>query len=204
MAIIELDNYRDKYLKSGRVGALLVDHFFASLHELVHLVRPRPNSVLEVGAGDGYSTQRIVRMLSGAASLEASELRAEGVLATRQLNPDVPVQQESVYQLNRGDKSFDLVVCLEVFEHLDDPGRALCEIARVARHAAVISVPREPLWRALNVSRGKYLADLGNTPGHVQHWSAASFGKFVSSSFNVLAVRKPIPWTMMLLEPHTR
>ena len=36
-------------------------------------------------------------------------------------------------------------------------------------------MPREPLWRGLNMARGAYLKDLGNTPGHVNHWSKRSF-----------------------------
>jgi hypothetical protein len=30
-------------------------------------------------------------------------------------------------------------------------------------------VPREPIWRIGNMARGRYLGDLGNTPGHIQH-----------------------------------
>ena len=37
--------------------------------------------------------------------------------------------------------------------------------------ALLVSVPREPLWRGLNMARGAYMRDLGNTPGHVNHWS---------------------------------
>ena len=39
----------------------------------------------------------------------------------------------------------------------------------------LVCVPREPLWRGLNMARGAYLKDLGNTPGHLNHWSKRSF-----------------------------
>ena len=51
------------------------------------------------------------------------------------------------------------------------PEATLAEMARVARRHLLVSVPREPLWRGLNMARGAYLRDLGNTPGHVNHWS---------------------------------
>ena len=63
----------------------------------------------------------------------------------------------------------------EVLEHLEDTEAAVNVLAQIATPYLVVSVPREPLWRILNLARGAYLKDLGNTPGHVQHWSTASF-----------------------------
>ena len=40
--------------------------------------------------------------------------------------------------------------------------------------------PREPLWRGLNIARGAYLKDLGNTPGHLNHWSKRGFVALLS------------------------
>ena len=43
----------------------------------------------------------------------------------------------------------------------------------VSAHASI--VPREPVWRVLNVARGRYVRWLGNPPGHIQHFSRAAF-----------------------------
>jgi hypothetical protein len=83
-------------------------------------------------------------------------------------------------------------------EHLDDPGAALETVGRLASPWAIVSVPREPLWRTLNLGRLKYVRDLGNTPGHLQHWSRRSFLRFLEARLNVVAVRSPLPWTMAL------
>ena len=48
---------------------------------------------------------------------------------------------------------------------------SLAEIRRVTTSHALLSVPREPIWRMLNFLRGKYWSSGGNTPGHLQHWS---------------------------------
>src|SRR3712207_8488836 len=45
------------------------------------------------------------------------------------------------------------------------PEHTVAEMARVADGHLLVSVPREPLWRMLNVARGAYVKDLGNTPG---------------------------------------
>ena len=75
----------------------------------------------------------------------------------------------------------------------------MAEMARVARRHLLVSVPREPLWRALNVARGAYLRDLGNTPGHVNHWSKRSFAALLARHGEVEQVRSPFPWTMLLV-----
>jgi ubiquinone/menaquinone biosynthesis C-methylase UbiE len=110
----------------------------------------------------------------------------------------VQISQESIYELNRADGSFDMVVCLEVLEHLKDPVAALRELLRVSRRDVILSVPREPLWCWLNMMRGKYWASGGNTPGHIQHWSKSAFARFVGKICSVQSVATPLPWTVIL------
>ena len=98
--------------------------------------------------------------------------------------------------------AFDLVMAIEVLEHVHDPVAALAEFVRVSRGRLVLSVPREPIWRVANMARGKYLADLGNTPGHVQHWSRRTFVELVGSQLEVVNVSTPFPWTMIEARPH--
>jgi hypothetical protein len=92
----------------------------------------------------------------------------------------------------------ELVICCEVLEHLDDPERALDVLAELARPWLIASVPREPLWRALNLLRLSYVRDLGNTPGHLNHWSERGFVRFLTRRFEVVEVVNPLPWTMAL------
>jgi 2-polyprenyl-3-methyl-5-hydroxy-6-metoxy-1,4-benzoquinol methylase len=93
------------------------------------------------------------------------------------------------------------VIGLEVLEHIPHPERALADIARVCRGTAILSVPREPIWRIGNMARGRYVGDLGNTPGHVNHWSARSFERFVATELTVHDTAKPLPWTMVRAAP---
>ncbi len=85
-----------------------------------------------------------------------------------------------------------------MLEHLDDPDAALARIAALARPWMLVSVPREPLWRALNLARFAYLGELGNTPGHVNHWSRRRFLGWLGERVEVIEARSPLPWTMAL------
>jgi 2-polyprenyl-3-methyl-5-hydroxy-6-metoxy-1,4-benzoquinol methylase len=139
-------------------------------------------------------------MLPASVSLRAGDLDDRLVAAAARANPDVPVRRESVYQLPHAGGAFDLVFCLEVLEHMDDPAAALSELCRVCRRYLVLSVPREPLWRVLNMARLKYLSRLGATPGHIQSWSRGGFVRWAGRSCRVLDVRNPVPFTIVLAE----
>jgi SAM-dependent methyltransferase len=97
------------------------------------------------------------------------------------------------------DGEFDLASAIEVLEHVPDPEHTLAEMARVARGHLLVSVPREPLWRALNLARGAYVRRLGDTPGHVNHWSKRAFVGLLGRHGEVIEARSPFPWTMLLV-----
>ena len=94
--------------------------------------------------------------------------------------PNLEFRAEEATALSFADGEFDLATAIEVLEHVPEPEATLAEMARVARRGLLVSVPREPLWRGLNMARGAYLRDLGNTPGHVNHWSKRGFVSLLS------------------------
>jgi 2-polyprenyl-3-methyl-5-hydroxy-6-metoxy-1,4-benzoquinol methylase len=111
---------------------------------------------------------------------------------------EIDFEPVPVEELDPGRHAAELIVCCEVLEHLEDPERALDVLASLARPWLLASVPREPLWRALNLARLSYVSELGNTPGHLNHWSKAGFVRFLTRRFEVVEVRSPTPWTMVL------
>ena len=174
-------NFRDKYEKAGAIGGLLIDRFYAAVGRLAATLDPAPRTAFEVGAGEGFSTTYLRRLLPTGCAIDSSEHDATLLARARARNPGIGFEQQSVYALTRPTASVDLVICLEVLEHLEDPARGLAELARVAGRALIVSVPNEPLWRALNCARGKYLGALGNTPGHLQHWTPWAFERLVAT-----------------------
>jgi ubiquinone/menaquinone biosynthesis C-methylase UbiE len=193
--------FTGKYEEAGRIGGWLLDRFYAAVKDLLVADLPPDATVLEVGCGAGYSSQRIRGWLPASIGYLGSDVGASLLVKSRRRNPETDFVRQSVYSLALPDKSVDSIVMLEVLEHLEDPQAALAELQRVSRRRVVISTPREPIWRALNFARGKYLADFGNTPGHVQHWSSQLLRRCVSTHFDVVAMRQPLPWTVLSLSP---
>ena len=198
----ELEEFRSKYEEKNPISRHLISNYFKSVASLLARVeQPGTLRALELGCGEGISTQKLQGLLPGTARLEASEYVQRQVDIAARLNPTLRIIQEDVYSLQRTEGSFDLVFLLEVLEHLDYPEKALEEIRRVSGRYLILGVPREPIWRLLNMCRGKYWRALGNTPGHLNHWSARGITRLVEHGFGrVLAVERPLPWTIVLAE----
>jgi SAM-dependent methyltransferase len=191
-------NTYDKYGSTNPVVRRLMAGFERTLDGL--FAQASPESVLDVGCGEGVlteqwaqrpGTERIVGI-----DLEDSKLAAEWAERRR---PNLEFRPMLVERLQFADGEFELVAATEVLEHVSDPERALAEMARVADEWLLVSVPHEPLWRALNMARGAYLRRLGNTPGHLNHWSRSSFVKLLNRYGEVVETRSPFPWTMLLV-----
>lgn len=200
------EDFRRKYTKEGssKIGARLLDNYFLSVEKLLQTANlSKGAKTLEVGCGEGFSTKRLREILDKNIALEGSEFVAEQIPNAQLHNPGVRIIEESVYDLKRKDNSLDVIFLLEVMEHLDHPEAALKEVLRVLKPGGllIVGVPREPIWRVLNMLRGKYIKDLGNTPGHLNHWSKKAKVRFINENFGeVVASESPLPWTILLAQ----
>ena len=197
-AEVPTGNTFDKYGSSNPVVKRLMGGFHSTLDEL--FTKAAPSSVLDVGCGEGVLTLEWAERLGAGPivgiDLEDPKLRAEWA---RRERPNLEFRAEEATRLSFSDDEFDLASAIEVLEHVPDPEATLAEMARVARGHLLVSVPREPLWRGLNMARGAYWRHLGNTPGHVNHWSKVSFKSLLTQYGAVEEIRSPFPWTMLLV-----
>lgn len=187
-----IGNTYDKYGTSNPIAKRLMAGFFDALDSAL----PQgASNILEVGVGEGEVLERLRDRYSPDVAV-GLDLPGGGLRSHWQ-HRQIDAMEANAEKLPFPDGSFDLVVCVEVLEHVEYPALVLDEIARVASHSVVVSVPREPIWRIANMARGQYITDMGNTPGHINHWSSKAFAKFVASHLEVVEVQHPFPWTMV-------
>jgi 2-polyprenyl-3-methyl-5-hydroxy-6-metoxy-1,4-benzoquinol methylase len=191
-------NTYDKYGSSNPLVRRLMSGFERDLDELLELASP--GSLLDVGCGEGVLVHRWAARL-GAARVVGIDLEEESIQAgwAERQAPNLEYRVMEAANLPFADGEFELASAIEVLEHLPDPEHTLSEMARCSRGHLLVSVPHEPLWRMLNMARGAYWPALGNTPGHLNHWSRKSFVELLSGHGEVVEVRSPFPWTMLLV-----
>lgn len=183
------------YISKNPIARSLLRIFFDSL--LNQVQQTEFHTVLDVGCGIGI-VPRLLSYCGEAVDLYGLDIRDDFILIAREVAPQAKYIVGDAYALPFANHSMDLVICLEVLEHLQTPAKALAEIARVSRHYGVFSVPHEPWWRLANLLRGKYWRARGNTPGHINHWSAKEFLALLKPYFDIVSVQLPFPWILVL------
>jgi 2-polyprenyl-3-methyl-5-hydroxy-6-metoxy-1,4-benzoquinol methylase len=199
VAGIATGNAYDKYGSTNPVVKVLMARFESDLAEL--WARADPQTILDLGCGEGVLTERWAEnnphVTIVGIDLEDAKLREEW---ERRQRPNLSFRVQEATSLPFVDGEYEMVCAIEVLEHVPDPATTLSEMSRVARRWLLVSVPREPLWRMLNMARGAYWGTLGNTPGHVNHWSVRAFKALVGRYGDVVEARHPFPWTMLLID----
>jgi SAM-dependent methyltransferase len=196
-ATVPTGNAYDKYASTNRIEQRMMSGFLAALDSLLGGIEPR--RILEIGVGEGVVMSR-VRERFPEATIVGVDLPDQSLAAEwRELGLSCLFGDATA--LPFPDDAFDLVMAIEVLEHVPGPDRALRELSRVCTGALIASVPFEPIWRAGNIARRRYVKALGNTPGHVNHWTRWGFTRLVGQRFAIERVRSPLPWTMVRARP---
>ena len=191
-------NTYDKYGSNNPVVRRLMAGFERNMYEL--LERAGPRTILDVGCGEGVLTEVFADRVEGGRvvgiDLDDPKLKREWAARSRD---NLEFHAAAADELPYGAGEFEAVTAMEVLEHVPAPEAVLAEMSRVASAWLLVSVPREPLWRALNMARGSYLRDLGNTPGHLNHWSRRAIADLLRGYGEIAELRSPFPWTMALV-----
>jgi len=133
--------YRDFYEYEADTYAIDAGHEAAWTHRraLVHRLLPRDAGleILDVGCGDGA----LSRDLSAATGARVTALDLSLRRVERAERGAVRFAAGSSYELPFAPRSFSLVVCTDLLEHLDEPQRAMDELVRVSSRWVLVSVP---------------------------------------------------------------
>ncbi len=135
----------------------------ASLRLLLDHVAPSGQTVLDYGCGRGETLDIFGRAgfkVSGADIDPECVKRASKFGEAVILNPADPVRQF-------GAKSYDVVTCFHVMEHVDNPKKTLTELTTIARQYVLIAVPN---LRYLTGLFTRHIDVSFVNEGHLQSW----------------------------------
>lgn len=190
------DNYR-KHTHKNPIQRYLIANFNRTLLEEIR--KRNPKTILDVGCGEGF-TLDLIEKEGIKAKLEGVDFLKTAIDIGKKERPHLNLKVGTIYDLPYKDNTFDMVICSEVLEHLEDPKKALDELQRVTKKYVVLSVPNEPWFMLANFLRGKNWSRFGNDIEHINHWTVWAFKKFVSTKFYILSVRNPFAWTLITAE----
>lgn len=188
---MKTDNY-EKHTSKNPLKKILIENFFKTvLNQLQNL---SIENVLDVGCGEGFTLNKLKKNNIGKKYL-GIDYSKTAIEIGKRLYPELDLKTGDIYKLEFKDNSFDLVICSEVLEHLENPLKALKELIRVSGKYILLSVPNEPLFQLFNFTQW------GKDIGHINHWTSFGFKKLVESeNIKIISVRTPFPWTVVLLE----
>ncbi len=186
-----------KYKSRNPIIQYLTGNFFNSIGGLLSNISFE--SLLDVGCGDGVLLFKLQNYIEGKKSY-GIDIDPKGIEMAKYNNSCTQFAIAATQALPFSDNEFDVVLCCEVLEHLDPPilHASLAEMRRVAARYCIFSVPREPIWRFLNLLRGAYITNWGNTTGHINHWNTKSFQRLLGEYYTILQMIKPLPWLGVL------
>lgn len=187
----------NKLTNKNPIAQYLMRNFDQKLIDLLSL--QNAHQILEIGCGECHVTELLLKHTD--AKILATDISKSLIELARSKIQDDRIEFQSIkLEDTKSDTPPDLVVCCEVLEHLENPHRGLDCLAALKANRYILSVPREPIFRGMNMARGAYLKEFGNSPGHLHHWSKTGFVQLLSKYFKVVEVRTPLPWTMVLCQ----
>jgi len=190
----------NKYQCQQPFAVKRIDAFTSKVMQMVS--HTRHSRILNLGCGEGYDIKNLFEKRQIEFNLCCGlDLNIKALKYSRKIVSAfrLDVVNGDVHHLPFKLNGFDLILCLEVLEHLMNPESVLEKISRSFKGACLFSTPYEPLYRLTRMLLlRKNIRNFGNHPEHVNHWSARGFRRLLEKYFEVEAVEKSFPWTIAL------
>jgi 2-polyprenyl-3-methyl-5-hydroxy-6-metoxy-1,4-benzoquinol methylase len=189
-------NFFNKHKSKNPLIKFAVNYFYNKLEGILRHLQIQ--TLLDAGCGEGEITKRLHKQFNfkiTAIDNDKILMKEAGIK-----NPGIKFMYGNIYNLNLKKDSFDMALCTEVLEHLEYPDKAIEDLKRVSRRYCIFSVPNEPLWRIANMARLKYIKELGNSPGHINHWTKRSFYFLLNKHFKKVRIINALIWNIALCE----
>lgn len=184
-----------KYYSRNPLKKYLLKKFTDRIISIIGDIRPK--KILDAGCGEGFIAQLLLSRFPDL-NYTGIELDENTVRKARRKVNQAKFIQGSVTKLPFNANTFDLVLCLEVLEHLPNPIQGLKELRRVSKKTVLVSVPDEPLFSCLRLLFFQDILRLGKHPEHLNFWNIRTFSEFLKKYFKKIILFKAMPWLIAL------
>lgn len=176
------DFYKKEYTKLN--NTLHVEDSPWKIEKVKRLIKGRlsPGVICDIGCGAGLIAKGMAEAYPGAKVI-GLDISLDMIKAAKKNSPKPSFVNASIEDLPIGAHKVDIVILIDVLEHLEDPGRVLGALSRVAGHL-VIKVPLEDsLWYWANDKTGRYTREDGRRKlGHIQYFKMSSLTRLLNNA----------------------
>jgi len=184
-----------KYETHNPLVAYAIQRFLSSIKDMLSGVHPK--TVLDVGCGEGIVLKHTSDCGTDVFNV-GLDISKSAVKIAKHINPKKSFCVADAAHLPFKSSSFELVMCCEVLEHLDEPEVVIEECGRVSSKACLSSVPNKHLFRLANMLRLKNLSRWGEDKEHRHAWTKNEFVELMSRDLHVCEVRQLTAWVIVL------
>jgi len=196
----ETSNYQ-KYKSKNKLKQIMIKRFQEKLLT-IFTNEDQNTSLLDAGCGEGFISNYIYDQTK-IKNITGIDINKDSLAFAKSNNKNIKYKKGDIYKLGFKDEEFDIVITLEVLEHLTNPSQALKEIIRVAKNKIIISVPNEPYFSLGNLLSLKNVKRFGNPPDHINRWSKAQFVSFIKREIEdkyQINILTSFPWTIIIIK----
>ena len=167
--LITKSSNEHKYTNKNFFHKLFLNRFLDTIFYEINKLDLK--TILDFGCGEGFFLKAMKdRGLSNKKILGVDH-RKEAIERASSLFPEYDFKQMDLFQINPDEYQFDLVMAIEVLEHLYEPEKFVKHLTLLSSTYVLFTVPFEPWFRIINLLRGRDILHLGNHPEHVTNKS---------------------------------
>lgn len=192
---MEISNNLAKYQSKNCLKKFFIKLFIKRIIKIIE--KFQVDNILDVGCGEGIIIYEISQKIPRI-RIDGLDISSQSIQLAKKLLPDNIFFEGDIIKMPFSDNSYNLVIALEVLEHLTEPELALQELKRVTRKYCLISVPWEPYFSLGNFLSGKNIKRLGKDSEHLQFWNKKQIIGLVNKYFQVISIKLSFPWIIIL------
>jgi len=181
------------------VRKYFIENFLSSLNK--DILGLKPTRILDLGCGEGFVIKNLKKAMPET-KFTGVDISSEAIEVAKKEIPEGKFYNLDISNLGMQNSplegSYDMVMCLEVLEHIPEYDKAIKNIKKIEAEYFIFSVPNEPFFRLGNLMSLKNVKLLGNDPEHVNNWTFLSFKKLMRKHFEVISCSYPFPWQMLI------
>jgi ubiquinone/menaquinone biosynthesis C-methylase UbiE len=157
-------------------------------------INEKDNAILDIGCGEGIMLEKLIKRYPNK-NITGLDTMLENVQIGSKYG--LPIQLGDIYQLDFPENSIDLVILMEVIEHLLDPDTAINEIHRILKPGGklVTVFPNDAAFIIARIFTLKF-KEAAYDPGHQKQWTHREIRRFLNNhNFDITSsISIPFLW----------